>query len=475
MKSLLTLALVAALTATGALAADDSPRVTIDSGVLRGVSEGAANVYKGVPYALPPVGALRWAPPQRPTRWRGERVSDRFALPCAQPTTAEVNGGGVTGATGEDCLYLNVWTPKAAKKAPVVVWLHGGASFLGAGSLGAYNGEAFARDGVIVVTINYRLGAMGGFAHPALTKAAGPKEPLGGYALMDTVAALQWVQRNIAAFGGDPKNVTLFGQSAGGAMVMNMLSVPSAKGLFQKAVIQSGAAIRPGTTMAEAEAAGAKIAEALELPGASATLEQLRAVPISRFTAVRGAQRGVGAPLDGRLRQTSSADALKAGKAHDVPLIVGTNNGEGGADGARTVAQLAAKGAPSFLYQFTYVPDWRRAEQPNGAPHSAEIPYVFASLKTASTGGGDKVTDADRQIAERVHACWVGFAKMSPRGRAIPCADGFSWPAYDPKTDQAVVFGQTPALQAAASLKSYSPPRPATPAAAPSTPAASGG
>jgi para-nitrobenzyl esterase len=438
----------------------EAPRATIDTGVLVGSAEGAARVFKAIPFASPPVGALRWAPPQRPTKWRGERQATRFALPCAQPTSADrPNGGGVSGASGEDCLYLNVWAPKDAKNAPVMVWLYGGAGFLGGAHLGAYNGDAFARDGVIVVTANYRLGALGAFAHPALTRTAGRDQPLGSYALMDAVAALQWVRRNIEAFGGDPKNVTLFGQSAGGAMVMNLLATPAAKGLYQKAIVQSGAALRPGVPLGEAEAAGVKIAEAVGLPGAEATVDRLRAVPATTFVTTPVAQRGTGAPLDGRFRKLAAADALRAGKAIDVPLIVGTNSGEGGADAARTVAGWAAGGAPSFLYQFAYVPEWRRSEQANGAPHSAEIPYAFASLDTAASGGGQRVTQKDRQVAERVHACWVGFAKARKVDRSIPCADGFSWPAYDVKSDLAMVFRDSPSVQRAASLPPFAPPQ----------------
>jgi para-nitrobenzyl esterase len=210
--------------------------------------------------------------------------------------------------------------------------------------------------------------------------------------------------------------------------------------------------------MSDAEAAGAKIADALGLPGANATLAQLRAVPAATIVATQGAGRGTGAPIENRFRTTATVDALKAGKEIDVPLIVGTNNGEGGADSARTLVQMAAGGAPSFLYQFAYVPAWRTAEQPGGAPHSAEIPYVFASLATAATGGGARVTERDRQVSERVHACWVGFAKAKSVGKAIPCADGFSWPAYSTANDAVAVFGETPAVKQAAALPKFTPP-----------------
>ncbi|HEY9217183.1 MAG TPA: carboxylesterase family protein, partial [Phenylobacterium sp.] len=261
MKTGLVCALAALVLTAGAAHAQQAPKVTIDSGVLVGQSQGPANVFKAIPFAKPPVGELRWKAPQAPAKWQGERQATTFAVPCPQPVYPDrANGGGVSGATGEDCLYLNVWAPKNASNAPVMLWLYGGAGYLGGAHLGAYEGTNFARDGVILVTANYRLGTLGSFAHPALTKAAGPNDPLGGYALMDAIAALQWIQRNIKSFGGDPGNVTLFGQSAGGAMVTSLLSVPSAKGLYHKAIIHSGAALRPGSSLADAEAAGVKIA-----------------------------------------------------------------------------------------------------------------------------------------------------------------------------------------------------------------------
>jgi len=215
----------------------DSVKVTIDSGVLVGESESGVNVFRGVPFAKPPVGALRWKAPELPEPWPGERAAVSFEPPCTQPTNADgktANGGGVVGATSEDCLYLNVYAPSEAEKAPILVWLHGGAFFLGAGHLGSYNGTSNAKQGVITVSINYRLGSLGGFAHAALSAEAAADEGLGSFALMDAVAALEWVQRNAAAFGGDPDNVTLAGQSAGGVAVMHLLSVPRARGSFTK-------------------------------------------------------------------------------------------------------------------------------------------------------------------------------------------------------------------------------------------------
>jgi para-nitrobenzyl esterase len=448
-----------ALMCSGAALASTAAKVTIDSGALLGSSSDGVNTFKGVPFAKAPLGKLRWQPPQVPDRWAAERDATKFQLPCVQPTNPDgktPNGGGIWGKTAEDCLYLNVFAPANAKSAPVMVWLHGGASYLGGGHLGGYNGEAFAKQGVVVVTVNYRLGPLGYFAHPALTQAAKPDEWLGSYGLMDAVAALKWVQRNIAQFGGDTKNVTVFGQSAGGGMVMSLLSVPSAKGAFAKAGVQSGASLRPATSLADAEKAGAELATKLGLPGAQATLEQLRAVPAEKF-ATRDIGRGIASPVDGRFRTKATVDAFGDGSATYVPLLIGSNNGEGGFDGARKAAGFMSAKAPAFLYQFAYVPEWRKPAQPQGAPHSAEIVYVFDSWNYSSSGD-PRVNDTDRKVAKRVNSCWVAFAKAPVNTKSLSCADGFSWPAFTSATDDAAVFADKPSLTKSASLKNGPPP-----------------
>lgn len=448
-----------ALMCTNVAFASNAAKVTIDSGALIGVSTEGVNTFSGVPYAKPPVADLRWQPPQRLDRWQGERDASEFQLPCIQPTEADgktPNGGGVWGATSEDCLYLNVFAPANARNAPVMVWLHGGASYLGGGHLGGYNGESFAKHGVLIVTMNYRLGALGYFSHPALTKSVKADEWLGSYGLMDAVAALQWVQRNIAQFGGDPGNVTVFGQSAGGGMVMSLLSTPSAKGLFAKAGVQSGASLRPATSLADAEKAGAEIASKVGLTGADATLDQLRAVPAEQFAA-REIARGVSAPVEGRFRTQATVDAFANGDATYVPLLIGSNDGEGGFDNARKVAAFMSGKAPAFLYQFAYVPEWRKPAQPQGAPHSAEIVYVFDSWNYSSSRD-PRVNDADRNVAQQVNSCWVAFAKAPTDAKSLQCADGFSWPSYTPASDAAAVFGEQASLTKSMSLKNGPPP-----------------
>ena len=452
-------------------------KAKIDSGVIAGSSDAGVNVFKGVPFAKPPIGELRWAPPQTPAKWNGEYDATQFKLPCPQTTNPDgktPNGGGVAGPTQEDCLYLNVWAPANAKNAPVMLWLYGGAGTLGAGHLGSYQGASFAQQGVIIVTINYRLGNLGNFAHPALTKARKAGEPMSNYALMDAIAGLQWVQRNIGAFGGDKNNVTLFGQSAGGAMVSSLLSSPAAKGLYHKAIVHSGASITAGTPLAVAEKSGVETAAKMGL-GSDATLAQLRALPVDVL--VKNNANGMRSVLDGNIKTVTTKDAYASGQAIKVPIIVGSNSGEPGVDGASALVNMAtAAGVPAYQYYFTYVPAWRTAEQPNGAPHSAEIPYAFAALNTSTTGGGARVTDHDREVSKRMNSCWVAFAKAPVTARELKCAEGFTWQARTPQNDAVAVFGERPTLaqvtpiikEAAARL----PARPATATAAAAPPAA---
>lgn len=437
--------------------AKQSIKAAIDSGTLVGETENGINVFKGIPYAKPPVGDLRWMPPQMPDKWEGERQATQYALPCIQPVNPDgktPNGGGVWGETSEDSLYLNVFAPADAKNAPVMVWFHGGAFFLGAGHLGSYNGSAFAKNGVIIVTVNYRLGTLGYFAHPAITKAAGPNDDLGSYGTMDAIAALQWVQRNIEQFGGDKNNVTAFGQSAGGMLVINLLTLPErTNGLFAKAGVQSGSMLRPGMSLSAAEERGVEIAKKLGLSDADASLEELRTIPAQTFLSDRSTSMGVALEgiNDGRFISQPVADVFESGNMVKVPLIIGSNNGEGGFKNARKIAGMMSKHAPSFLYQFAYVPEWQKAERPNGAPHAAEIVYAFDSWKT-SVFYTPKVNDTDLGMAKQMNSCWVDFAKANVEVNALKGANGFSWPKYDDKTDQAAVFGVKPSLTKAADL-----------------------
>jgi para-nitrobenzyl esterase len=460
--------LVAALLAAPAFAQTPAAKpaavkATIDSGVLVGESADGVNVFRGVPFAKAPVGELRWKAPVKPDKWSYERAAVANEAPCPQPVNLDgktANGGGVAGVQSEDCLYLSVYAPANANKAPVVVWLYGGASYLGAGHLGSYNGTGNARQGVITIPINYRLGSLGAFAHPALTKEAGAKGWTGGYALMDAVAALEWVKRNAAAFGGDPNNVTVSGQSAGAAMVVNLLSIPAAKGLYHKAVVESGALLGPGTALADAEKKGVEAAKALGLPE-TATAAQLRSISAQTIVANAATQRGAGAPVDGKFKTTATVDALNAGTEIDVPVLIGSNSGEGGFNGARTIASKAGDaGAGAWLYHFAYVPEFRKADWKNGAVHSAEIMFAFDSVDTSSWGASasGKADAKDRAVAKRVNSCWIAFYKMDPKAKSLTCADGFTWPAYTDADDSAAQFGEMPKLVKSKTIPNGPPP-----------------
>ena len=468
-----------AFTGVAAGAALATTTVHIASGDLVGGVDGEVASFRDIPFAAPPVGLLRWAPPGPAPSWKGARDATAFGPACPQPTNVDgrINAGGYAGPTSEDCLNLNVTGPTHAHGAPVMVWIYGGANVYGANSVASYNAASFARDGVIVVAINYRLGALGFFAHPALTKAAKPGEPLGSYAIMDQIAGLQWVQRNIAAFGGDPRNVTVFGESAGGQDILTLLSTPAAKGLFQRAMVESGGGWSGGRTLAEAESQGQSLAAKLHLP-ADATPEQLRALPVDALVAAQGR---FGPILDGRLLTENVSQAFARGDNIHVPLIIGSNSYEAslmvsfgvpastflatmpaqtkaiyaqeapdeaslaravftdqvmGAP-ARWIAAKSSATAPTWLYYFSYVRVKQRARLP-GANHASEIPYVFDS-QDAIPVYSSEIVDEDRAVAKLMHACIVGFAKTgAPR-----CANGPAWPAYAPQSDQLMEFGQS--------------------------------
>lgn len=465
------LAAAAAMIAAPTLAQNSDPskptpaRATVDSGVLVGEVHEGINVFRGVPYAKPPIGELRWKAPQRLDKWPGERAAVANEPPCPQPVNSDgtVNGGGVVGIQSEDCLYLTLYAPVNASNAPVVLWLFGGGAFLGAGHLGSYNGTSNAKNGVITVSINYRLGALANFSHPALSKAAGAKDPLGNFALTDAVAALEWIKRNAAAFGGDAGNVTIAGQSAGGAMVMNLLSIPAAKGLYQKAVVESGALLSPAQTLQDAEKRGVDAVKSLGLPD-NVTAAQLRAVSAQTLVANAATRRGVASPLDNRFRKMATIDALNAGTEIDVPVMIGANSGEPGFDNARTVAKLTGDaGAGAWLYHFAYVPAFRQNEWKAGAIHSAELMFAFDSIDTSgwANSATGKADAADRAVAKLVNSCWIAFYKMDPKAKSLSCAEGVTWPAYTDATDEVLQFKDKPQVVKSKTI-SNGPPRPAS-------------
>jgi para-nitrobenzyl esterase len=449
-----------------------SVRATTEAGVVVGEATERAHVFRNIPYAAPPVGPLRWAPPKPPVTWTGEREAVKAGPSCPQVMNADgtPNLGSANGPTSEDCLQLNVFAPKDAKAAPVMVWLHGGGHTTGAGWI--YDGQNFARDGVVLVAINYRLGALGYFAHPALTKAAG-REPTGNFGLMDQIAALKWVQRNIAAFGGDPKNITVFGESAGGVSTLALLATPSAKGLYRKAIVQSGLGWFEPVTLAQKEAEGVASLEKAGVPK-TATLAELRALPVETLVKLGGEAQPF---VDGRLLKQTATQALARGTFDDVPLIVGSNSGEdsllgfkplgaeaaarvpaavrpayaeeaAGGDNllARTVftdrvfgaparwtAAQASGGQPAWLYHFSYIGARFRPMLTRSA-HAAEIQYVFEYWGRRTPLSA--VSPDDRAMADLMHACWVSFAKAG-----APACGTQAWPAYDAKADTLMEFG----------------------------------
>jgi para-nitrobenzyl esterase len=326
-----------------------SQTIHITSGDLRGITVGDVTSFKGIPYAAPPVGEYRWRPPQPVKVWQGVRDANKFCSDCAQ-SGFQRTASGIAPNSSEDCLFLNVWTPSAAtkqSKVPVMVWIHGG-SFTGGSGAGAGSaGDAFTKQGVILVTINYRLGRLGHFAFPALSKEH-PEEYKGSYAYMDQIAALKWIRENIAAFGGDPNNVTIFGFSAGGVSVHSLLTIPAAKGLFHKAISESGGGRdgvltgRPITKenadplyTVSAETIGINFARKHKIEGTdAAALAKLRSLSVAEI--VDGGQENdslgnriySGPILDGKFVVETAESAYKAGRQAHVPLIIGNCSAE---------------------------------------------------------------------------------------------------------------------------------------------------
>ena len=483
-----TLVALAAWTAVSALpgsAAIPDP-IRVETGLVSGVAGALADVrvFKGLPFAAPPVGDLRWRPPQAPKGWDGVRVADTFSANCMQRAAgggAFPPYGGDRSATemSEDCLYLNIYTTAASARdrRPVMVWIHGGAYTSGAGAI--YQGEDLARKGVVLVSINYRLGVFGFLAHPELTKESSTHAS-GNYAFLDQIAALKWVQKNIAAFGGDPSRVTIFGESAGSWSVNNLVATPLARGLFHRAIGESGGQFSITRTLAAAEEAGATFAKA----AGAATLSALRAMPAEGVNRANGFQTS--ATVDGWVFPQDVATTFRSGKQNDVPVIIGSNSHEGsiftaetttgqsfraqsqrryGADTdaflklypfttdqesraaqaasmrdqtfgweMRTWARLQTATGKSkvYLYYFSHVPPLPNAAW-LGAQHGAEIPYAF-NWPNGQHSTRVPWTDADKKLADQVSSYWVNFATTGdPNGKDVP-----KWTPYQAKDDQAM-------------------------------------
>ena len=483
------LAALAALAAGSAHAAGPAAgQARIDGGRVAGAVEDGVAAFKGIPFAAPPTGDLRWRPPGPVKPWTGVLQATQYGHDCMQkPFPSDAAPLGTEPS--EDCLVLNVWRPAAASKAkrPVMVWIYGGGFVNGGSSPAVYDGSAFARNGVVFVSFNYRLGRFGFFGHPALTRES-PGGQLGNYGFMDQIAALKWVRRNIAAFGGDPDNVTVFGESAGGFSVHTLMTSPEAKGLFKKAVVESGGGrenITPNRRLSgsapggppSAETVGLAFAKGVGIAGEdAAALAALRALPADKVVdglnlMTMFSPTYAGPMIDGRIVVDEPATLYRAGKFAKVPIIVGANSMDIGFSQAKTVDEalapfgagrqaearaaydpagsgdvaavgfkvaadrmmveparfvaktLSAQGAPAYEYRFSYVAESMRKEWP-GAPHASEIPFVFDTVKARY---GKDMTAADAAMARTVNAYWVSFAKTGdPNGAGRPV-----WPRYD--------------------------------------------
>jgi para-nitrobenzyl esterase len=367
--------------ASPALPAAGGPVALTRTGAVQGKTVSGVSEFLGIPYAAPPTGALRWHAPQAPARWRGIRAATAFGPHCPQP--------GSAAGTSENCLFLNVFTKPGASLAgrPVMVWVHGGALVTGASD--SYNPASLVKDGVTVVTINYRLGALGFLADSALASRAGNA---GNYGLMDQQAALRWVRANISRFGGNPRNVTLFGESAGGLSTLSQLVSPGSAGLFQRAIVESGSYNQTQASLASAEASGATFAARVgcgSQPGSAATAACLRAVPVATLVADENAG-GYTPDLDGLVLRQSIVTALRSGQFHRVPVVMGTNHDEW-----RLFVALAQLGGAPPVTAANY-PAQIQATLGVSASVAAQIAaqYPVASFPSAPVAIGAVGTDA---------------------------------------------------------------------------------
>jgi para-nitrobenzyl esterase len=463
--------------------------VSTEAGVVEGV-DGGVKIFRGIPYARPPVGDLRWNPPLCAEGWTGVRSAESFGMDCPQiplPTEPS-NGPGMD----EDCLYINVWTPaqSASERLPVMVWIHGGGFLSGSGADIRCDGEHLAGRGVVVVTFNYRLGIFGYLAHPRLSRES-ESGSSGNYGLMDQIAALEWVARNIEAFGGDPSRVTVFGVSAGSASIAQLITCEKARGLFSRAILESAGAFRPLCTLQEAEHAGSKLGDDV---GALRTLSA--DALFARTKDITSQMRGLTTPRalrpirDGVLIREDDRDAYRAGRVLPVSIIVGSNGDEGTiftsswpvktvaeyaqfvrenfpdfadeameaypaksdsevpaavaamfADcqfnfGARGIAAAFAEHHPP-AYRYLFTRPWGTLA--THANHGDEVAYVFGTIDSYRHLNNVQLQDRDSILSNTMMQAWIAFASDgNPNDGSL-----LDWKPYNRASDQCLEFGDT--------------------------------
>ena len=476
--------------ASGLLSCAEPPagQVKVEGGTIQGVVTEDLSIYKGIPFAAPPVGDLRWKAPQPVEEWEGVKQTTEYA-------PAPMQGGNPASGKSEDCLYLNVWTPAKSpeEKLPVLVWIYGGGFSFGSTSDPVHNGEHLARKGVVLVSIAYRVGQLGFLAHPELSSES-PDGVSGNYGLLDQIAGLQWIQKNISAFGGDPDKVTIFGESAGGIAVSMLCASPLAKGLFHGAISQSGGSFGPtrpttfpGENMKSLEQAEQDGVDYVQRVGAS-SIAELREIEVDSLPFGMG-MGGAWPIVDGHVVPDDQYKLYEAGKYNDVPVLIGYNSDEGlsfpsantpdeyiaGVErrfgpfadslvkaypagetnvprSARNLMRDAAFGwhtwswarlqskvgnSEVYFYYFDQHPERSEGspEFDHGTPHGVDVPYVFMNLDRENP----KVSESDLAISETMATYWTNFAKHgNPNGEGVP-----SWPAFSNANPDVMHLGPT--------------------------------